>query len=380
MAERIRYESPIIKLAVERKIISREQFELCRDLVRKSKKIGLESTVEEILIKQGMLTKDQLEELSEISRLGEGGDVFGGYRLGTIIGQGGMGKVYEATHEFTNRSVALKILNSSFTGDENNVARFFQEIRALAKLNHPNIVTLYDAGKSGRRYFFAMERVPGPSLGQHIAKKKLLREKDGLVICRAVAEALDYAHARSIVHRDIKPENIILDESGVPKVTDFGVVMHRDEDHLTLTQEGFMVGSVHYSSPEQVDGTRDIDGRSDIYSLGATLYFMLTGRTVYSGSTAQEILTKHVVGTWVSPRKFNPTVSFRTVRFIRKMMAKNRDKRFQTMGEVIGEINKILQPRHTLRTGLIVAGSSIILFISMLIEAVFHIVENLIYG
>jgi len=125
----------------------------------------------------------------------------------------------------------------------------------------------------------------------------------------------------------------------VVKVTDFGVVMHTDDDHLTLTREGYMVGSVHFASPEQVEGKRDIDGRSDIYSLGATLYFMLTGRTVYSGKNAQDILIKHVAGTWISPRRYNKNISIGTVRIIRKMMVKNRDKRYGTMEAVIDAIN-----------------------------------------
>lgn len=115
--------------------------------------------------------------------------------------------------------------------------------------------------------------------------------------------------------------------------------MHTDEDHLTLTREGYMVGSVHFASPEQVDGKRDIDGRSDIYSLGATLYFMLTGRTVYSGNNAQDILIKHIAGTWISPRRYNRNISFGTVRILKKMMARNRDKRYSSMDAVIDAID-----------------------------------------
>lgn len=375
MNERVRYETPVIKLAVERKLISAEQYEECRELVRKSKKIGLDSSVEEVLQKQGLVSQEQFDELAEIARLGEKGDLFGGYRLQGLIGQGGMGKVYEAIHEFTGRRVALKVLNYATTKDGTNVTRFFQEVRALAKLNNTNIVTLFDAGKSGRRYFFAMELVDGPSLAQYVAEKKMLPEREALLITKKIAYALAFAHEHNIVHRDVKPENILLDQNRKPKITDFGVVMHQDGDHMTLTQEGFMVGSVHFSSPEQVEGTRDIDGRSDIYSLGATLYYMLAGKTVFSGKNAEEVLTKHLVGTWVTPRKFNPLITRRTARLVRKMMARNRDRRFQTMGDVAAAIEHIIAPRFYLRLLGIVATAALLFLAGAIYEAVTHLIE-----
>jgi serine/threonine protein kinase len=368
MAEKTQYDTPIVKLAVERKLLNDKQYDQCRELVRKSKRIGLEASLEEVMVKQGYLSGEQLEELTEIVRLGETGDYFGGYRLQRLIGKGGMGKVYEAVHEFTGRRVALKVLNSQFTKEGTNVARFFQEVRALAKLNFPSIVTLFDAGKAGRRYYFAMELVDGPSLAQHVAAKKRLEERDALRIIAEVARALAFSHACNVVHRDIKPENILLDGKLMPKVTDFGVVMHQDDDHLTLTQEGFMVGSVHFSSPEQVEGARDIDGRSDIYSLGATLYFLLTGRTVYTGKSAEEVLTKHLVGTWVSPRKYNPAISRATVNLIRKMMAKSRERRFQSMEEVCAAVRAITRPRYFVRILAALGGAGALFFAGVVVE------------
>lgn len=377
MNERQRYESPLVKLAVERKMLTAKQFAQCRELVKKSRRIGLATTFEEVMVKQGFCTEEHIHELSEILRLGEKGDYFGGYRLKRVIGRGGMGKVYEAVHEFTSRRVALKVLNYSLTKDGTNVPRFFQEVRALAKLNHPNIVALFDAGKAGRRYYFAMELVDGRSLAQCVEDKKRLSEADALAITGKIARALAFAHQNNVVHRDIKPENILLDSQLIPKVTDFGVVMHQDEDHMTLTQEGFMVGSVHFSSPEQVEGRRDVDGRSDIYSLGATLYYMLTGKTVYTGKSAEEILTKHLVGTWISPRLHNPDISIRTVRLVRKMMARSRERRFQTMDEVTIAIQKMAMPKYYLRI-IIALGMAVLLFgAGMIVEGFTHFFELL---
>lgn len=378
MNEKVRYESPLLKLAIERKLITPDQYEQCRELVKKSKKIGLESTIEEVLVKQGFLREEELQELAELLQLAEKGDLFGGYRLQHLIGKGGMGKVYEAVHEFTGRRVALKVLNTSFTKDGTNVVRFFQEIRALAKLNSPYIVTLFDAGKAGRRYYFAMELINGPTLDRYVAEKKHLSESEALSITGKIARALSLSHAANVIHRDIKPENILIDEQRIPRVTDFGVVMHQGDDHLTLTQEGFMVGSVHFSSPEQVEGTRDIDGRSDIYSLGATLYFMLTGKTVYSGKSSEEILTKHLVGNWVSPRVHNPAVSKRTVRLVRKMMSRSREKRIQTMDEVAAEVNRITSRKH-LRTLLAALVTSLLCIAAGAVaEHVLHLIDKLI--
>jgi serine/threonine protein kinase len=377
MDERRRYETPIIRLAVERRLISAKQYAQCRELVKKSRRIGLATTFEEVMVKQGFCTEEQIHELSEILRLGEKGDFFGGYRLRRLIGKGGMGKVYEAVHEFTSRRVALKVLNTSFTKEGTNITRFFQEVRALAKLNHPNIVTLFDAGKAGRRYYFSMELVEGNSLAQYVSDKKHLSEADALAITGKIARALSFAHQNNVVHRDVKPENILLDTQLNPKVTDFGVVMHQDDDHMTLTQEGFMVGSVHFSSPEQVEGRRDVDGRSDIYSLGATLYFMLTGKTVYTGKSAEEILTKHLVGTWISPRLHNPDISIRTVRLIRRMMARSRDRRLQSMEEVVTTIQKIAMPRYSMRILLALGGALLLFGAGIIVEGFTHFFELL---
>jgi serine/threonine protein kinase len=336
--------SPIVKLALEKKLIGQKHLEKCQAIVVKSKKIGLDTTVEEVLVKQGVLSEEQLRELHEICQLTTEGAVFGVYRLGRLLGEGGMGKVYEAVHEIMGRSVAIKVIHPQITSANNNATRFYQEIRALAKLNHPNIVVIHDAGTVRRRHYYAMELLAGPSLKARVDTEKRLREKEALDIVAATARALGHAHAKKIVHRDVKPENIIFDENGLPKLTDFGLVMHQDKDHLTLTQEGYVVGSFNYASPEQFNGERDIDGRSDIYSLGATLYYALTGHTVYSGNSPQEIMTKCLRGRFNSPRRYSAKISGRTIRLLSKMLAVNREKRFQSMAEVIAAIEK---PSHT---------------------------------
>jgi eukaryotic-like serine/threonine-protein kinase len=373
MAEQGESESPIVKLALEKKLVSQKQVEQCVELVKKSNKIGLAATVEEVMAKQGVLTEDQLQDLRDMCQMADGGTVFGTYRLGRLIGQGGMGKVYEAVHETMGRSIAIKVVSTKFTEDKNNTVRFYQEIRALAKLNHPNIVIIFDAGRVNRRHYFAMELLSGLSLKAFVDSKTFLEEKEALQIVRATAKALGHAHARNVVHRDVKPENIIFDANKVPKLTDFGLVMHYDTDHLTLTQEGMMVGSFHYASPEQVDGLRDIDGRSDIYSLGATLYYALTGHTVYTGGSPQELLAKHLKGRYTTPRKYNPRISGKTVRLLRKMLTVNRDKRFQSMEEVVAAIERPSLSNKIIIAAAAVLASAWLLIMGMFLQRIFHV-------
>jgi serine/threonine protein kinase len=373
MVEQSEPELPIVKLALEKKLISQKQVDQCIGLAKKSNSIGLAVTIDEVLIKQGVLTEDQLQDLRDMCQIAEGGTVFGTYRLGRLIGEGGMGKVYEAVHEIMGRTVAIKVVSTKFTENKSNTVRFNQEIRALAKLNHPNIVIIFDAGKVKQRHYFAMELLAGPSLKAYVDSKTYLQEKEALQIIRATARALGHAHSRNVIHRDVKPENLIFDINKVPKLTDFGLVMHYDTDHMTLTQEGMIVGSFYYASPEQVDGRRDIDGRSDIYSLGATLYYALTGHTVYSGSTPQELLTKHMRGVYVSPKKYNPHISETTVRLLKKMLAVNRDRRFQTMAEVIEAIER---PSLTFKHGMAAAAAltgAVLFILGMFLERFFHL-------
>jgi eukaryotic-like serine/threonine-protein kinase len=373
MAEKPEIEMPIAKLALDKKLIDKDQLERCLELVKKSRKIGLQTTIEEVLVKQGLLTETKVEELQEINQMVDGGKVFGTYRLGRLIGQGGMGKVYEAVHEIMGRSVAIKVINAKFTEDKNNTARFYQEIRALAKLSHPNIVIIFEAGMVNRRHYFAMEYLSGPSFRDRVDAQKALDEKEALKIIRATAKALGHAHTRSIIHRDVKPENIIFDENGVPKLTDFGLVMHYDADHMTLTQEGMMVGSFYYTSPEQIDGRRDIDARSDIYSLGATLYYALTGHTLYEGNSPQEILTKHLKGRYLSPKHYNSRISGKCVRLLKKMIAVNREKRFQSMEAVVDAIDGNSLAHKSVLIGAMACLGSLLLLLGMLLERFFHI-------
>jgi serine/threonine-protein kinase len=314
-------------------------------MVKKGLDIGLKTDLREVLVKQGLATPEQIEEAERQVKLSlENRESLGNYEMETKpVGRGGMGAVYRADHQYMGRAAAIKILNldKKADGSVKNVRelqRFDQEILALCKLNHPHIVSIYDAGSLPDSVYYCMEFVDGKSLGKILEERKVLSESVAKNIGIQIARALAHAHARRVVHRDVKPENILVDSAGTPKLTDFGMVMHQDSDQVALTQEGTMVGSPYYVSPEQALAKKEIDHRSDIYSLGATLYHCLAGQPVYTGTNPMEIMSQHVHKKWISPRRYNPTISFYTTRILRKMMAKKPGNRYQSMDEVIAAL------------------------------------------
>ena len=193
---------------------------------------------------------------------------FGTYEIMDELGRGGMGKVYRARHVTLDRIVALKMLSEQFSTDHGFVQRFLREARTAARLNHPNIVQIYDFGQVGKVYYLAMEFVEGHSVGQWLRSQGRFTERDGVNIIRYVCIALGVAHSQGMVHRDVKPDNMMLSVKGEVKLVDLGLAKSITED-AALTQTGNSMGTPHYISPEQIKGLKDIDRRADIYSLGA---------------------------------------------------------------------------------------------------------------
>jgi hypothetical protein len=259
------------------------------------------------------------------------GTEFGDYEILGVLGAGGMGRVYRAREKTLERVVALKTLAAELADEPGFVERFLKEARAVAKLNHPNIVQIYAFGSVGGTYYLAMELLDGHSLGYYLKKSGHWPEKDAVLIVRQACRALAVAHAEGIVHRDIKPENLILTSRGEVKVVDLGIAKKIGEEQ-SITQTGSAIGTPHYISPEQVRGQRDIDGRADIYSLGATLYHLVTGHTPYSGSSGPHVMSMHLFSPLPDPRSFEPSLSEGMCRVLRKMLAKERDERYADVG------------------------------------------------
>ncbi|MBM4037356.1 MAG: DUF1080 domain-containing protein [Planctomycetes bacterium] len=271
-----------------------------------------------------------------------------GYELLATLGKGGMGVVFKARQVSMDRIVALKVLAPRLAKNAVYVQRFLREARSAAKLNHPNIVQGIDVGEAGGHYYFAMEFVDGTTVKEMIKGQGRLDEKTALSIVGAVARALEHAAKHGIIHRDIKPDNIMVARDGVVKLADLGIA-RASEKPDTLTTEGVAVGTPHYMAPEQVRGDAELDSRTDIYALGATLYHMVTGDFPFTGPNASAIMAKHMAEPAPVAKEKHPDVSRATSDLIERMMAKDPADRPQTPTELLQEIKDALAGKVHLR-------------------------------
>jgi len=265
------------------------------------------------------------------------------------IGGGGMADVYRAHDKLLDRSVAVKVLRSQFTDDEEFVTRFRREAQAAARLSHPNIVNIYDVGRDEDAYYIVMEYISGETLKDRIQRDGSLPVETAVRIALEIAEALEHAHQNNIVHCDIKSHNILTTRSGRVKVTDFGIA--RAVASATMTQTGTIIGSVHYFSPEQAKGGA-VSAKSDIYSLGVVLYEMLTGVVPFTGESPISIALKHLQDQPQPPRELNSEIPPLVEAIVLKAMAKNPEQRFFDIGEMIADLRlaqNYLRDDHTRR-------------------------------
>ena len=269
------------------------------------------------------------------------GQTLGGrYEIIDLIGEGGMALVYKANDRLLNRIVAVKVLRPQFAVDLQFVERFRREAQAAASLSHPNIVNIYDVGQDDKTHFIIMEYVEGQNLKSIITELAPLPIDQVVNIGIQITRGLEHAHAKNLIHRDIKPHNILITADGVVKVTDFGIA--RAVSSSTLTDTGTIIGSVHYSSPEQAKGAF-IGPQSDLYSLGVVLYEMLTKKVPYTGESPIAIAIKHTQESIPSVRMENPRVPLYFERIVQKAMAKNLADRYQSAGEIRQDLERVLR-------------------------------------
>lgn len=333
------------QLAIEGRLITPDQFDTAMDRVRESKK-----PLADILVADGTIDATTADRLTKALRRivrderakSEGGMLvnkqIGGYKLVRRIGEGGMGEVYLAEQLTMHRTVALKILHNKWADDEEFRKRFLLEARAAGKLNHQNLIQVYDVNKYQGKYYFSMEFIDGVTVEDLIRHEGALPVEKVIDICMQVCQALKYLANHNIVHRDIKPANIMVTKDGTVKLGDFGFIQSVWD--AELMQEGTTIGTPDYISPEQARGERNLDVRSDIYSLGASLFHMLTGKTLFQGSCSK-VMRDHIETTPPKLDELRKDLPKDLKRMLEKMTAKQPIDRYQTPDEVIKDLDML---------------------------------------
>ncbi|RME81718.1 MAG: serine/threonine protein kinase [Planctomycetota bacterium] len=330
------------RIAVEHNFISRRQLEDCFQIRDKLVSLGIQAkTLDQIMLEKGLIDPEERDEILKImEENGEKTNIqIPGYEVLEQIGVGGMGTVFKAKQVRMDRIVALKVLSFHLSQDQNYVEKFKREAQTLAKLNHKNIVKGIEIGEHNGLFYFAMEFINGQSCNHILAEKKSLSENMVIHIGIQVAEALVHIHNNGIVHCDIKPHNILLDSQGIVKIMDFGLALPVGTRLKKESQQA--VGTPHYISPEQAKGVEVIDGRSDIYSLGATLYHLAVGEPPFSGNSPMVVMTKHLTDPVVPPIKRQSGISPSLSGAIMKMMEKKKEDRYQTAQELLQDLIKV---------------------------------------
>ncbi|PKN54939.1 MAG: serine/threonine protein kinase, partial [Deltaproteobacteria bacterium HGW-Deltaproteobacteria-14] len=267
------------------------------------------------------------------------------YRVLEPIGEGGMSVVYRARDEMLQRSVAIKVMHRHLAKDPEARKRFSREARAVARLTHRNIPEIYDFSSSDSDLnYLVTELVEGAPLATLLREGPAILPELGVMLCVGVASALQHAHTHQIIHRDVKPENILVGRDGVVKLTDFGIAQIVGLESMTMT--GTLIGSPAHMAPEQIDGTRDIDYRVDIWALGTVLYMAATGGTLpFDADNPHSVLKRIVDGNYQDPRRINPHVDSELARIIGRCLQVDRAARYATMSELEVELEAWLEAR-----------------------------------
>jgi eukaryotic-like serine/threonine-protein kinase len=283
------------------------------------------------LVAEGILTEFQASRLllQKVHGL-----VMGRYVILDRLGAGARGRVFKAQHRLMGRVVALKVIAPQIATRASSIARFHREMRLIGRLDHPNVIRAFDADQIGASLYIIMEYVPGRSLDHVLDDRGPLPAAAVVNYMTQAACGLGHAHDRGIIHRDIKPSNLFLSEEGQVKVLDLGLsaLMEADTAASFATAAGFVVGTLHYMSPEQCAGT-DIDVRSDLFSLGCTMYHLLSGQVPFPGETVAECFAWRIQRGPVPITKLRPEVSPQIVQVLDKLLARRREDRFQTAAE-----------------------------------------------
>lgn len=340
-------ESALEKSIIRRGLATAQELDYCKQQkVRLAKERGEAPGLLQVMIAAKALTESQARRLYQEVASTESQKKFDipGYQIIDRLGKGSMGVVYKAKQVSVDRIVAVKVLLDQLASNREFIKRFDREAKIAAKLSHNNIVNAIDAGEVGGHYYFVMEYVEGDTIKDYLEKGRVFDEKTALKIVLAVAEAIQHAHQRGLIHRDIKPENVILTKDGGVKLADLGLARLTSDEKWAMAEAGMAIGTPYYISPEQVRGQVDVDIRGDIYSLGATLYHMVTGQVPYTGDTPTEVMKKHVDKNAVlkPPDHIVTNLSSGLGEVVETMMAKNREERYRDPDDLILDLKALL--------------------------------------
>jgi len=325
-----------------------EHVEEAKAVREKMLELGLKPrSLGQILYEKGYIEEEQLEALRREDRKFEGREQIAGYRLLERLGGGAMGTVYKARQLSLDRDVAIKILSPELAEDPTFVERFLREAKAVARLNHANIISGIDVGDADGVKYFVMEYVDGSTVASLLRRGGALDEERALLVGQQICRALDHAYKNNLVHRDLKPENVLITRDGVAKVCDLGLA--KLEDLPQSAGEARRMGTPDYISPEQARGEANVDIRSDLYSLGATLYHMLVGRPPFEAATPAAVMAKHMTEMPSPVRRLDPTISPLTDVLVLRLMQKRREDRFQTPAEALGKLDEAVKALQAAR-------------------------------
>jgi len=333
-------ETEIGKFVVDQRLATQAEVDECLALLAMHASQDSTRTLSEVLVEQGVVTGRQIQRLKSSIEETRGQQI-PGYQILSRLGAGAMATVFKARQLSLDRIVAIKVLPKKFSESPDYVARFYKEGKAAARLNHPNIVQAYDVGEAGGYHYFVMEYVEGHTLFDELAEGKVFSEQEALKVIIQIARALAHAHKQGLIHRDVKPKNIMIAKDGTAKLADMGLARGVSDVVAAQAEAGKAFGTPYYISPEQIRGEVDIDFRADIYSLGATLYHMVTGRVPFEAPTPAAVMHKHLKEPLVPPDHVNTKLSAGLGEAVEVMMAKDRNRRYASTEDMLVDLQAI---------------------------------------
>src|SRR5437667_8639276 len=344
------------RVVVDQGLATKTEIEFCREQQKQASDPNQRSLAD-LLIENNFITVNQAKRIRS-ALVDQKRSEIPGYMLLGRIGKGAMATVYKAKQISLDRIVAIKVLPLKNSENPEFVDRFHKEGKAAAKLAHNNIVQAIDVGTTAEnRHYFVMEYIEGKTLYDimqppPVGEGRTFSENEALDIMIQIADALDHAHQRGLIHRDVKPKNIILAKGGVAKLTDLGLARATDDKAAAESEAGKAYGTPYYISPEQIRGEVDIDYRADIYSLGATMYHLVTGHPPFDGDTPSAVMHKHLKNPLVPPDHINTALSAGIGEIIELAMAKDRDERYHSTGDMLEDLRLVRKgepPTHARR-------------------------------